>query len=188
MTNLNYHSHIVLSEELAKALQSEDISISGNAAVFEKLLPQLYGVPDKKCRQLEKVDHYMLLETKELYARLQRFCSVLKIEGNCDFKIARNGEGLTVLGEVPNREVLELVVNRDVWFVDSFNWLQPNYSMLAHSFEMLEFSEYYERAPLSARRKYAHFERADKGALFALRFQQGCINAQVETPINLYSV
>lgn len=188
MTNQNQHSHIVLDATLARFLEPEHISLRGNAEVFAQLLPQLYGKGDKKRQQLQKVDSYMLLETKELYARLQRYCEALGFDSEVDFKITSDGKQLMVPDDVPNADMLTMVLNRDSWFVDSFIWLQPNYSLLAHSFEMLEFSEYYERAPMSARRKYAHFEQDDKGALFALRFQNGQIHAQVETPVNLYCV
>ncbi len=190
MTKPDTCHHIVLDSDLALQLQPafhEDCQ-KGGEDVLPLLLPQLCDHKSKKQQQLQKVDHYMLLETQELYSRLQRYCGALGIDAEQDFKIAQDGQSLTVLGDFPNREALCSVLNRDLWFVDSFIWLQPNYALLAHSFEMLEFSEYYERAPRSAIAKYAHFEWADKGTLFALRFCRGEINAQVETPVNLYCV
>jgi hypothetical protein len=160
----------------------------GTAEVFELLLPQLYGSSDKKLQPLQKVDHYMLHETEELYSRLRRFCYQLKINRQIEFKVARHGDSLQVIGDFNHRETLNKMVNDDLWFVDSFIWLQPNYSSLAHSWEMLEFSEYYEQSPTDARQRYAHFDREDKGLAFALKYNQGSVKAQVESPLNLYCV
>lgn len=187
MISHNFHSHIVLKQPVGQQLQ-DDNQTCGNAEMFEQLLPQLYGLSDKKQQQLQKVDHYMLAETHELYLRLKRFCDALDIAAGFEFKIARQGEGLNVIGDIPRRAELTELINADAWFVDSFIWLQPNYTLLAHSFEVLEFSQYYQQAPDAAVRKYAHLDREDKGVSFALRFQQGSVNAQVETPVNLYCV
>lgn len=186
MTQQQFNSHIVFEKPLVEC--DNDAPRPGHMTVFEQLLPSLYGYSDKKQQQLQKVDHYMLLETQELYKRLRCFCEALGIDVNADFIIARDGDKLKIIGDMPRADELCYLVNRDLWFVDSFIWLQPNYTLLAHSFEMLEFSKYYEKAPVCARQKYAHFDQADKGAMFALRFSQGHVNAQVETPVNLYCV
>jgi hypothetical protein len=188
MSDVMSHSHIVLDQDLARALQPVQAGQFGTAKMFELLIPSLYGYSDKKHQPLEKVDYYMLEETQELYSRLRRFCYHLKISTDTEFKVARRGDQLEVIGDVPHRTMLNQLVNDDLWFVDSFIWLQPNYSSLAHSFEMMEFAEFYQQSPVDAKQRYAHFDDKDKGMAFALKYTNGAVNAQVESPLNLYQV
>jgi hypothetical protein len=199
VSELTAGPQIVLTAQLAGQLatqwQPPMVAQVGNADVFEALLPQMFGNStrfSKKQQVLEKVDHYMLQETQELYRRLQRFCLTLEIAQNVEFKVKRMSDGLSdglqVIGDFTGREALTQAINSDYWFVDSFKWLQPNYTSLAHSFEMLEFSYVYEQSPKRAARTYGHFSRADKGMDFVLSHAQGRVNAQVESPLNLYCV
>ena len=197
MLDVTTAAQIVLPQQLANQInqhfRSDAIAQFGNEAVLEALLPQLYGKASiKKSRPLEKVDHYMLEETRELYRRLRRFCLTLGIDDNTEFQVkhhtAFGTSSLHIIGNFNGREELTQLINNDRWFVGSFEWLQPNYASLAHSFEMLEFSYIYEQSPDKAAQQYAHFDRSDKGMAFALSHAQGCINAQVESPVNLYCV
>jgi hypothetical protein len=188
VSDTSSNTHIFLQPDLAKALQPVLAGQTGNADVLEMLLPKLHGVSAKKQQPLQKVDHYMLEETHELYSRLRRFCDQLKISRDTQFKVARCGNQLQVIGDFNRRHMLSQLVNQDLWFVDSFKWLQPNYSSLAHSFELVEFSEQYQLSPDDAMEKYSHFDMADKGLAFALKYVDGTVNAQVESPVNLYCV
>lgn len=179
----------VIDPDLAAALQPQVSEQSvGNAKVFEQLWPNMYGKRDKKQQPLQKVDYYMLEETEELITRLKRFCLQLDIAPDVEFKVACCGKSLQVIGHFEGKQALNKRVNADAWFVDSFLWLQPNYANLAHSFEVLEFSEYYEQSPKQATERFAHFIREDKGLSFALNHSNGVAQAQVETPLNLYCI
>lgn len=185
----------VIDSDLAVALQSNvetkpetSDQTMGRAQVFEQLWPAMYGQREKKQQPLERVDYYMLEETQELIRRLQRFCHQLNIKPSTCFKVARRGKQLQVIGRFAAKQALTQLLNADAWFVDSFTWLQPNYANLAHSFEVLEFSECYEQSPEQATERFAHFIRDDKGLCFALNHVNGIAQAQVETPLNLYCV
>lgn len=188
MSDFSAQTRIILDPDLAKALQPSLSTTYATAKVFDQLMPALYGYSDKKQQPLQKVDYYMLEETEELITRLSRFCAQLNINPSCEFKVARRGNHLQVIGNFEGRDALTQMVNDDLWFVDSFIWLQPNYSSLAHSFEVLDYSEHYQQSPQAAAKKYAHFVREDKGLAFALRYANGAANAQVESPLNLYRV
>lgn len=189
MSDIISSTQIVLTTKLAAQLQPQFTGLWGAQDVLARLLPQLvsHGI-DKKQQPLQKVDHYMLEETEELYRRLRRFCQLLEIDDNIEFKVARGHQGLQIIGEFAARNKLTELINNDRWFVGSFQWLQPNYTSLAHSFEMLEFSYAYEHSPAIAAQKYAHFDQSDKGMAFTLSHAHGSVNAQVESPLNLYCV
>lgn len=176
-----------LAEQLAP-VTNDGSNSSGHANVFELLLPTLYGQSAKKQQPLEKVDYYMLEETEELIRRLHLYCQQVGVDADAEFKVATNGKQLHIIGDFAGKEALELRVNSDKWFVGSFNWLQPNYANLAHSFEVLEYSYCYEKSPKLAAERFAHLVREDKGLSFALKHAAGMAQAQVETPLNLYCV
>jgi hypothetical protein len=186
--DITSNTSIIFPSDFARALQPSVTGQLGNADVFHMLLPKLDGDSTKKQQPLQKVDHYMLEETHELYSRLSRFCEQLQISRDTEFKVARRGNQLQIIGQFNHRDMLNQMINADLWFVDSFKWLQPNYSSLAHSFELVEFSQQYEQSPGEAIRRYSHFDLADKGLAFALKYAGGAVNAQVESPLNLYQV
>ena len=191
MSLTNQASHFIISQDLAEQLQTvqqHNSNLAGHAAVFELLCPRLYGPSDKKQQPLEKVDYYMLEETQELIRRLHLYCRQLNIPDDAEFKIATDGQHLQILGDFAGKQALTHRVNSDKWFVGSFNWLQPNYANLAHSFEVLEYSYCYEKSPRLAAERFAHLIREDKGLSFALKHAAGMSQAQVETPLNLYCV
>lgn len=177
-----------LAEQLQPAASDNDPSLCGHADILERLLPTLYGQSVKKQQPLEQVDYYMLEETEELIRRLHLYCQQLSIDDDAEFQIATDGQQLHIFGDFTGKTSLAQRVNSDKWFVGSFNWLQPNYANLAHSFEVLEYSYCYEKSPKLAAQRFAHLIREDKGLSFALKHAAGMAQAQVETPLNLYCV
>jgi hypothetical protein len=191
MSDTSTNAYIVLPCHLAGKLQPKLASQLGNAEVFASLLPQIYGNAaslNKQRQPLEKVDHYMRKETTELLRRLVVFCRQLEIDEGIEFQVKYQPEGLRVIGDFVARGALAQLLNADKWFVGSFKWLQPSYTSLAHSFEMLDYSYYYQLSPLAAKQRYCHFSKDDNGLAFALNHAQGNVSAQVESPLNLYSV
>ena len=192
MPHQTRHSFFAIDKDLAHQLQpttnEHDSKHGGRACVFELLSPKLYGPSDKKHQPLEKVDYYMLEETQELIRRLHLYCRQLNIADDAEFKIATDGTYLQCVGDFEGKQALTQRVNSDKWFVGSFNWLKPNYANLAHSFEVLEFSHYYEKSPKLAAERFSHLIRDDKGLSFALKHAAGFAQAQVETPLNLYCI
>ena len=178
----------VIDPALARTLQPGSEHSTGTAPVLASLLPQLCEPVEKKSQPLRKVDHYMLEETGELLRRLRGFCDRLQIDRKARFKIARNGKDLCVVGDIDQCESLARLINQDAWFVDSFLWLQPNYASLAHSFEVLAFSEHYREAPEEAAARYGYLVHGDSALSFMLNYDCGHAHAQVESPLNLYCV
>lgn len=213
INNKDLATPFIIDNDLALQLQPQandsanDNHLYGRARVFEQLLPSLYLASHnrgnnsignggninhqqntKKQQPLEQVDHYMLEETQELIRRLHLYCQQLDVADDAEFKIATDGKQLHILGDFTGKTALTQRVNSDKWFVGSFNWLQPNYANLAHSFEVLEYSYCYEKSPKLAAQRFAHLIREDKGLSFALKHVAGMAQAQVETPLNLYCV
>lgn len=207
--NIDLAAPFIIDKDLAEQLQPAFCDIDSNkkgyAPVLERLLPALYNASasasasvsasaskttqsSKRQQPLEQVDYYMLEETDELIRRLHLYCQQLGIDGSTEFQIATDGSQLHVFGDFEGKAALAQRVNSDKWFVGSFNWLQPNYANLAHSFEVLEYSYCYEKSPKLAAERFAHLVREDKGLSFALKHAAGMAQAQVETPLNLYCV
>ena len=88
----------------------------------------------------------------------------------------------------PTHQKLLDQINQDKWLFGAFAWLQPNYIALAHSIELLSFSRAYQYSGERALEIYKHFDFHDNGLEFSLLYQQGNVQAILESPVSVYTV
>ncbi len=182
---------IVLRRKLDSQCFHKVTSCYGNAKVLTTLFPQIEHYPFeyiKRHRRLERVDSHMLVETKFLVQSLNHYCLQLEIDESVEFSIKATASGLTICGEFIGKSRLMEIINNDCDCVETLRWLQTSLSLLAHSFELLEFSHCYQLSTADASRTYSHFSHSNHGMELIFASSCGSFNVQVESPLNCFSV
>jgi len=151
-------------------LQPSKETTLGSSPVLDDLLPELSVWQTGEIRHkqtLEKIDAYMLHETKLILKRVRSFCSSLELIDSTGFNIklqtADSRTALVITGVFEEKEKLTQLINQDSWLTGAFNWLSPNYNALAHSQELITFSYLYEKDRHQALYQYRHFGQTEQG-------------------------
>jgi hypothetical protein len=151
-------------------LQTSKKTTLGSSPVLDYLLPELSVWQTGEIRHkqtLEKIDAYMLEETRLILKRVRSFCSSLGLINSTRFNIklhtTDSRAALVITGAFEEKEKLTQLINQDNWLAGAFNWLCPNYNALAHSQELLTFSYVYEKDRHQALYQYRHFDQTEKG-------------------------
>jgi hypothetical protein len=151
-------------------LQPSKKTTLGSSPVLDDLLPELSvwqtgGIRHKQT--LERIDAYMLQETRQIIKRVHRFFSRLVLTDSTGFNIKLQTAGsrttLVITGALEEKEKLTQLINQDSWLTGAFTWLCPNYNALAHSQELITFSYLYEKDRHQALHQYRHFGQTEQG-------------------------
>jgi hypothetical protein len=141
-----------------------------SSPVLDYLLPKLsvWQTGEIRYKQtLEKIDAYMLQETRLILKRVRSFCSNLELIDSTGFNIklqtADSRTTLVITGALEEKEKLTQLINQDSWLTGAFTWLCPNYNALAHSQELITFSYLYEKDRHQALQQYRHFGQTEQG-------------------------
>lgn len=192
MPELSAPAQIVLSTQHGGKRPCQPVSKLASAQILENLLPGLFCSNNlyrhKNEQVLSNVDNYMQQETGLLCQRLEQLCKELEIDNNSAFKISQQNARFVVTGNFSQCHQLCKKLNNDTCFISAFNWLQPNYVLLAHSVEILEFSYAYQQSRECAIKRYNHFEHLDNGLKFNLEHIKGKVAAVLESPLNIYII
>ncbi|MEP0176986.1 MAG: hypothetical protein ABJH28_06470 [Paraglaciecola sp.] len=160
-------THIFIDTLAIPPHQRPTTSVLANSSVLDYLLPELSSWQTVKQESLEKVDDYMLLETKQVLQRISKVISELTLGKKCSFTIKIKPMGATVSLEIKTnlaeKSILLKQINHDKWLLGALAWLCPNYTALAHSQELLSFSYLYEKSKPEAHRHYQHFALKNQG-------------------------
>lgn len=160
---------IVNSLHIPPQQQSEKSTLA-SSPVLDYLLPELSIWQTGELRQgqiLENIDAYMLEETRLILQRVRSFCFSLALPDSTRFNIKLQTSGssaaLLITGAFKEKEQLTKRLNQDSWLTGAFDWLCPNYTVLAHSQELSKFSYVYEKNRQQALHQYRHFSQAEQG-------------------------
>ncbi|WP_289027792.1 hypothetical protein [uncultured Paraglaciecola sp.] len=160
-------THILIDTLAIPSQQRPTTSVLANSCVLDYLLPELSSWQTVKQETLEKVDDYMLLETKQVLQRISKAISQITLCGLSHFIIKIKPMGATfsleIQANLAEKSILLKQINHDKWLVGALAWLCPNYMALAHSQELLSFSYLYEKSKQEAHRHYQHFSLKDQG-------------------------
>jgi hypothetical protein len=159
-------AHIAISSARTSGTQRPAGSILANSPVLDYLMPRLsvWQTNGHKRRQrLENIDPYMLQETEQLLERVGTFCLRLGLCESTTFNIKQAKPALRISGQFAQKPQLGELVDQDRWISGAFNWLHGNYSALAHSQELISFSDAYKKDRHQALGQYKHFEQRNQG-------------------------
>jgi hypothetical protein len=166
-------------------------STLANARVLELLFPQLVTQQTKPAKQrkvLAYVDHYMLQETREVYARIEGFCRRLNIKAPLQIRLNATGGYLEVFGDPDHCQSLSVFINDDSWLKGALGWLQPNYLMLAQSVEIMSFAQAYEHSPSLALQQYGHLDQTNNNMELYLKCGNCPVELLTESPLHIYAI
>jgi hypothetical protein len=107
---------------------------------------------------LRNIDSYMLQETEQLLQQIVQICAVLDLPEQAQFRITLIDSTLSVTSDDITAAHLSKLLNLDKRLVDVCSWLTPNYTALASSQELLEFSHLYAKNKQTAVRHYRHLQ------------------------------
>jgi hypothetical protein len=151
-------------------LQQSKETTLGSSPVLDDLLPELSvrqtgGIRHQQT--LERIDAYMLQQTRLILKRVRSFCSSLELIDSTGFNIKLQTAGsltaLVITGAFEAKEKLTQLINQDSWLTGAFDWLCPNYNALAHSQELITFSYLYKKDRHQALHQYRHFDQTEQG-------------------------
>lgn len=192
MSDLN-SLQIRIPESFSSGLHRDYTTSIGNSPVLESLLPELCRESSPSlipAQVLRNIDGYMLEETEQLLQRIVQLCSALNLPEQARFRIKFCGSTLSVSSDDVSVMPLSGLLNLDKWLVDTCSWLTPNYTALASSQELLEFSHLYAKNKQTAVRYYRHLQQDDSEMKCYIdgKVQAGSteLSFRVASPVSLY--
>ena len=93
---------------------------------------------------------------------------------------------ITIEGDILHPGFYKALFNYDESYIEAFQWLKLNITMMAHAKEVSDFSLQYPSRQNSAAERYTHLTMEDKGILFVLEYRDNELTAFAESPLRRY--
>ncbi len=89
-------------------------------------------------------------------------------------------------GDIILKQFYQSVFNDDDTYLEIFNWLKVNISLIAYAKEVTDYSIKHTLSPIEASRKYSHINSDNNGIDFWLEYRDDKLIACAQTPLQRY--